>query len=269
MKNSNKQISSTPLLKVAGLHKKFCKDLTYNMYYGIKDLFTYFFGLKPNYTSLRKNEFWALKDINFSIYENDITILAGNNGSGKTTLTRMLAGIYETERGTIEYNKKIKKIISVYAIKSGFNPILTGRENIYLKAAYYGMTREETEENMKFIISFSDIVPYLDTPIGKYSSGMKTRLAMSIVLSIKSDILFIDEGFTFSDTSFKEKCYEFLKEEYSKKGRALIIATHRLTEISDFANRLIVLEKGKVVNITVDVDKGIKEYMANCNQTNQ
>jgi len=242
MNTANKQISMhtdetalkpDPLLKVTGLYKKFCKDLTYNMYYGIKDLITYFFGLKPNYSC-----------------------------SGKTTLTRMLAGIYDTERGTIEYHKKIKKIISVFAIKSGFNPILTGRENIYLKAAYYGMSRAETEANMDFIISFSDIAPYLDTPIGKYSSGMKTRLAMAIVLSIKSDILFIDEGFSFSDAKFKAKCYTFLKEEYSKKGRALIIATHRLTEMSDLANRLIVLEKGKIINTTVDVAKGIKEYMA-------
>lgn len=265
MSNNNKQISSIPLLKVNGLHKKFCKDLTYNMYYGIKDLSKHFFGLKPDYNSLRKNEFWALKDINFNIYENDNIILAGINGSGKTTLTRMLSGIYETERGSIVYNKKIKKIISVFAIKSGFNPILTGRENIYLKSAYYGLTREETENNMNFITSFSDIVPYLDTPIGKYSSGMKTRLAMSIVLSIKSDVLFIDEGFSFSDIRFKEKCYEFLKEEYSKKDRALIIATHRLTEISDIANRLIVLEKGEIINSSYDVDKGINEFMSNNN----
>ncbi|MFC4634269.1 ABC transporter ATP-binding protein [Dokdonia ponticola] len=233
------------------------------MLYGIKDLITYFFGLKPEYSSLRKKEFWALQNINFHIYENDIVILAGLNGSGKTTLTKMLAGIYETERGTIEYHTKIKKIISVFAIKSGFNPILTGRENVYLKAAYYGMSRKEIDENMDFIISFSEIGSFLDTPIGKYSSGMKTRLAMSLVLSIKSDILFIDEAFSFSDSKFKTKCFKFLKEEYSNKGRALIIATHRFTEISDLANRLIVLEKGKIINMTVDVVQGIKDYTAN------
>lgn len=272
MNTANKQISKSidegtlkpiPLLKVTGLYKKFCKDLTYNMYYGIKDLISYFFGLKPKYSSLRKKEFWALNDINFHIYEDDIIILAGINGSGKTTLTRMLAGIYETERGTIEYHKRIKKIISVFAIKSGFNPILTGRENVYLKAAYYGMSRKEVEANMNFIISFSDIGAFIDTPIGKYSSGMKTRLAMSLVLSIKSDILFIDEGFSFSDSKFKTKCYKFLKEEYSKKGRALIIATHRFTEISDLANRLIILDKGKIINMTSDVVQGIKEFTTN------
>ncbi|GGG26236.1 hypothetical protein GCM10011344_28690 [Dokdonia pacifica] len=272
MNTINKQISMstdeatlepTVLLKVTGLYKKFCKDLTYNMYYGIKDLITYFFGLKPGYSSLRKKEFWALNDINFNIYEGDIVILAGVNGSGKTTLTRMLAGIYETERGTIEYHKKIKKIISVFAIKSGFNSILTGRENIYLKAAYYGMSRKETEANMNFIISFSEIAPYLDTPIGKYSSGMKTRLAMAIVLSIKSDILFIDEGFSFSDSKFKAKCYAFLKEEYYNKGKALIIATHRFEEINDIANRMIVLENGNIINTTRDVTQGIRDYLAN------
>ncbi len=252
---------TTPLLQVKGLYKKFCGNLTYNMYYGIKDLFSYFFGFKPGYSKLRKKEFWALNNIDFAIYENDITILAGVNGSGKTTLTRMLAGIYETERGSIEYHKNVKRVISVFAIKSGFNPILTGRENIYLKASYYGMTRQETEKNMDFIISFSDIEEHLDTPLGKYSSGMKTRLAMSIVLSIKSDILFIDEGFSFSDSGFKTKCFTFLKEEYSQKGRALIITTHLLTEISDLANRIIVLDKGKIINNTYNIKEGISQYL--------
>ncbi len=266
--NSGSELPN-PLITIKGLHKKFCKDLTYNMYYGVKDLFLYFFGLKPNYSSLRKNEFWALKDINFNIYENDITILAGINGSGKTTLTRMLAGIYETEIGNIVYNKKIKRVISVFAIKSGFNPILTGRENIYLKASYYGLTRQETEANMNFIISFSELTKFLDTPLGKYSSGMKTRLAMSIVLSIKSDILFIDEGFSFSDSSFKMKCYSFLNEQYSKKGRTLIITTHRLTEISDFANRLIVLDNGKLITDTYNIEKGIRQYLTKCEESIQ
>lgn len=252
-----------PLIKVGGLYKKFCKDLTYNMYYGIKDLIIYFFGFKPDYSFLRKKEFWALNDINLKIYEDDIIILAGVNGSGKTTLTRMLSGIYKTEIGTIKYHKKIKKIISVFAIKSGFNPILTGRENIYLKASYYGMLCEEVEANLNFIISFSELGSFIDTPIGKYSSGMKTRLAMSLVLSIKSDILFIDEGFSFSDLIFKKKCYKFLKEEYSKRGRALIIATHRLTELSNLANRLIVLENGNIIKSTRDVNQGISDYLAN------
>lgn len=252
-----------PLIKVGGLYKKFCKDLTYNMYYGIKDLIIYFFGFKPDYSFLRKKEFWALNDINLKIYEDDIIILAGVNGSGKTTLTRMLSGIYKTEIGTIKYHKKIKKIISVFAIKSGFNPILTGRENIYLKASYYGMLCVEVEANLNFIISFSELGSFIDTPIGKYSSGMKTRLAMSLVLSIKSDILFIDEGFSFSDLIFKKKCYKFLKEEYSKRGRALIIATHRLTELSNLANRLIVLENGNIIKSTRDVNQGISDYLAN------
>jgi len=265
-KNISHSSSSISLLNVKGLHKKFCKNLTYNMYYGIKDLLLYFFGLKPNYTSLRKKEFWALKNINFTIYENDITILAGINGSGKTTLTRMLAGIYETERGSIVYHDKVKRVVSVFAIKSGFNPILTGRENIYLKASYYGLTKQETEANMGFIISFSELEKSLDTPLGKYSSGMKTRLAMSIVLSIKSDILFIDEGFSFSDLSFKTKCFTFLKEEYSQKGKALIITTHLLTEISDFANRIIVLENGEIVESTYNLDEGVKRYINSCTQ---
>lgn len=263
------EVSRRPLIKVSGLHKKFCKDLKFNMLYGVKDLTAYIFNQKPNYSKLRKNEFWALENIDFNIYPNEITALLGTNGSGKTTLIRMLAGIYDMERGLAEYHPDVKKIISIFAIKSGLHPTLTGRENIYLKSAYYGLNKKEIEENLDFIISFSSISAYLDTPLGHYSSGMKTRLAMSIALSIKADVLFVDEGFSFSDPSFKIKCFDFLKKEYTQNNKALIIATHQIGKINNLVNRIILLDNGKIINSTYDIERGLKEYLDICERKSQ
>ena len=257
-----------PLVRIRNLHKKFCKDMKYNMYYGVKDLAASFFGFKPNYTQLRKNEFWALRELSFDIFENDITALVGINGSGKTTLIRMLAGIYDIERGEVSYHQKVKKVVSVFAIKSGLYPTLTGKENIYLKGAYYGLTKKEIDQNMDFIISFSSLKDKINTPLGKYSSGMKTRLAMSIVLSIKADVFFIDEGFSFSDPAFKEKCFDFLKDAYTQRNKSLVIATHQLGKINNLANRMILLDKGKIINSTFDVAAGVKQYLDICKRIN-
>ena len=259
--SNQSQENGKVLLQVRGLHKKFCKNLRYKMFYGLKDLSGYFLGIKPNYENLRKKEFWALDDVNFDIYENQITALVGVNGSGKTTLIRMLAGIYDTERGDIIYSDEVKRVISIFAIKSGLHPTLTGRENILLKGAYYGLNKEEVEKNMDFIVSFSNLGNHMDTPLGNYSSGMKTRLSMSIALSIKGDILYIDEGFSFSDPGFKMKCFEFIRKEYTSGGKAMVIATHQIGKINNLANRIILLDSGKILDSTFDIDEGVSRYL--------
>ncbi len=253
-------IAQKVLLSVEGLYKKFTKDLKYNMYHGVTDLTRNFFGINFKSDELRTKEFWALNDVSFNIHEGEIVALLGTNGSGKTTLIRLLAGIYNLEKGAVKYDDCVKNIISVFAIKSGFYSSLSGLENVYLKCAYYGLTKEEVDERLDFIVDFSGVAEYLHAPIGKYSSGMKTRLAMSIVLSIKGDILFIDEGFSFSDPGFKQKCFDYLKKEYLQKGKSLVIATHRLDKIKDLANRIIVLNKGKIVYDGLEVADGMMKF---------
>lgn len=253
------------LLKVEGIYKKFCKKLSHNMIYGMIDLSKAFFGLKINRSILRKHEFWAINNINIEFYEKEITALLGVNGSGKTSLIRMLAGIYNSDKGNITYSDSIKSVVSIFAIKSGLHPTLSGKENIYLKSAYYGVNKKEVDEKLDFIIEFAGIKDYINAPLGNYSSGMKTRLAMSIALSIDADILFVDEGFSFSDPGFKMKCFDFLKNKYQSKNKSMIFATHQLGKISQLADRVILLDSGKIILNTKDVEFGVQEYLKYCN----
>lgn len=253
------------LLSVRHLHKKFCTDLKYLMFYGFVDLSKAFFNRIEKREKLRKYEFWAVKDISLDFFENDITALVGVNGSGKTSLIRMLAGIYDTDRGDVEYASSVRSVVSIFAIKSGLHSTLSGRENIYLKSAYYGCSKKEVDDKLDFIIEFAGVGTNIDSPLGNYSSGMKTRLAMAIALSIDSDILFIDEGFSFSDPGFKLKCFDFLKSKFSQSNKTLVFATHQLGKITDLANRIVLMNKGEILLDTKDVDHGIREYLKICN----
>lgn len=267
MNNSTQKIDSKDrlsIINVDGLYKKFSKDLKANMLYGIQDLSKAFFGMKTNSEVLRKSEFWALEGLSLDIYDNEITALLGTNGSGKTTLIRVMSGIYEMDKGSVVYNGAIKKVVSIFAIKSGLHPTLTGRENIYLKGAFYGLSKDEIGGLMDFIIEFSGVQEFIDAPLGNYSSGMKTRLAMSIALSIDADIMFIDEGFSFSDPGFKQRCFDLLINKYKRKGKALIYTTHQIGKINELCDRVILLNEGKIVSSTRDVNKGVVEYLKYC-----
>lgn len=252
------------LISVDKMSKKFCKDLKFNMWYGILDIVYAVFGMTMDRSSLRKKEFWALDKINLDLFEGEVTALLGTNGSGKTTLIRILSEIYKYDQGALEYNDSVKRIVSVFAVKSGMQNSLTGRENVYLKSAFYGMTKSEVEEKMEFIIDFSGIKKFIDTPMGSYSSGMRTRLAMSIAISVNTDILFIDEGFSFSDPGFKQRCLDHLAVTYKKDGKALIFATHQIGRIQDFADRVVLMDQGKILDVTYDVEKGIVSYLKMC-----
>ncbi len=259
-----KEMERRTLVRVEGVHKKFCKNLKFLMMYGIVDLTKAFFNRNGTRGILRKHEFWAVKNLTVDFRENEITALLGVNGSGKTSFIRMLAGIYDVDKGDIEYNDTVQNVVSIFAIKSGLHPTLTGRENIYLKSAYYGSSEEMIDDKMDFIIEFSGIREHIDSPFGNYSSGMKTRLAMSIALSIDAEILYIDEGFSFSDPGFKMRCFDLLKERFFQKNKTLIFATHQIGKINELANRVVLMDKGEVILDTGDIDFGLKEYLKYC-----
>ncbi|HPK09416.1 MAG: ATP-binding cassette domain-containing protein [Saprospiraceae bacterium] len=256
--------NSIELVNVKGLYKKFCSNTKYNMIYGMHEIAADTLSLNKPSKTLRKHEFWALNDLNFSLYSNEITALLGVNGCGKTTLIRMLAGIYDTKIGQITYNKDVKKVCSVFAIKSGLNQYLTGVQNIFLKGAYFGMTKEEIEEKLEFISQLSGLGKHLNAPLGKYSSGMQTRLAMSVAMSVDCDVLFIDEGFSFSDPGFKERCFDHLRVTYRNNHKALVFASHHVHKIEELASRVILLDKGKFIDSTYDVSSGVEQYVDLC-----
>jgi ABC-type polysaccharide/polyol phosphate transport system ATPase subunit/glycosyltransferase involved in cell wall biosynthesis len=229
------------VIEVTNLSKKFSKNIK-SAKIQLKNIFVdTLFGL-DRASKILPDEFYALKDISFSINQNENIAIIGSNGSGKSTLLKILNGIYTPDVGEV----KIKgKVGSVLELSSGFKSELSGRENIYLKFALQGISKEEVDLIIDDVIAFSELENFMQTPLKHYSSGMKSKLGFAIVSSINPDILILDEVFAAGDKNFREKSEKRIKEIY--KNSTTILVTHSMSIVKDIADRVIVLDKGKLV----------------------
>lgn len=253
-------IDQQTLLCVRNLSKKFAKDIRSNMWYGIKDMLV---DPRKNYNQLRKQEFWALKDINLELKEGEILGVVGENGSGKTSLMRLIAGIYALEQGEILGNPD-HQITSIFALKSGMQPLFTGRENIFIKGALFGMSEAEIQQKMPFIEEFCELGDRLDRPYGNYSSGMAARLAYAIAVATEPNIFIIDEALAVGDSVFKTKCYEHLKT-YAKEGaHGVLFVSNNIRKILKIATRVIVMDQGRIIKESDDIKDALTFYIENC-----
>lgn len=252
-----------PLVAIRGVSKKFCKDLKFNMAYGIVDMVRQAMGLPVGLGPLRAHEFFALKDISVDILPGQIVAVVGANGSGKTTLMRLISGIYTLDTGEI-IRPATGRITSVFALNAGLNPLFTGMENIHLKGAMFGMTKEEIRQKLDFIIEFSELEEFIHSPVGNYSSGMRARLAYAVAIATEPDLFIIDEALAVGDTVFKAKCYEHLQTYVREKPRAVLYVTNRISKVMAIANRLLVMRKGQLVRDTEDIQSGLTFYIENC-----
>jgi lipopolysaccharide transport system ATP-binding protein len=191
-------ISDEVLMSVQGVSKKFCRSLKRSLWYGMQDIVS---ELNPfeSHTSevnverhsiLRKDEFWAVNDVSFELRRGECLGLIGRNGAGKTTLLKMLNGLMKPDQGRIEIRGRVGALI---ALGAGFNPILTGRENIYVNGSVLGLTKREIDEKIEGIIDFADIREFIDSPVQSYSSGMQVRLGFAVATALEPDILLLDE----------------------------------------------------------------------------
>jgi lipopolysaccharide transport system ATP-binding protein len=251
------------LLTVTDLHKKFCKDVKYNMLYGSLDLAKRVVGRTPEYLTLRKREFWALRKVGFSLQAGEILGVVGTNGSGKTTLMRLISGIFPVDAGEVLTPPDLK-ITAIFALSSGMQPLFSGRENIYIKGAMFGMTREQVEAQISFIEDFSELGERLDRPFGNYSSGMRARLSYAIAMATEPDLFIIDESLAVGDSAFKAKCIDNLKDFVQQPGKGVIFVSNQLRKVQRVATRLIVMDEGQLVHATEDVSDGLKFYVNNC-----
>ena len=247
------------VLKVEGLSKKFCKDLRWGMIHGSRDVTKSILGIKGNPMKLRRHEFWALKDMSFELKRGSILGVLGKNGSGKTTLMRILAGIYPFESGRLELTGQV---VPLFGLKTGMHPFFSGLENIFIKGAMYGMSKKEIKQKLDYIIDFSELEAFIDAPLGTYSSGMRARLGYAIAIAAPSEILIIDEGLAVGDAAFKAKCLDNLATTSSERG--VIFITHSAGRIRRVATDIMVMEKGKKIFETGDIEKGIEFYLENC-----
>ncbi|MBU1055284.1 MAG: ABC transporter ATP-binding protein [Proteobacteria bacterium] len=252
---ASENLDNEVVVSIRNVSKKFCKKLRRSMAYGITDLSKNLVGLKNNTSELRKDEFWALNDINFELKKGESIGLIGANGSGKTTLLRLIAGIFPPDNGEIIVKGRIGALI---AIGAGFHPHMTGRENIYLNGTILGMTRDEINSKFKDIIEFAEIGDFLDAPVSTYSSGMRVRLGFSIAIHKEPDILLIDEILAVGDAYFRTKCYQRLSELIDKSV-VFILVSHNPEAILSTCQKAIYLSNGEVKCLG-DVDSVMRVY---------
>jgi lipopolysaccharide transport system ATP-binding protein len=228
------------LVQVEGLSKKFAKTLKKSLKYGAYDLVANLRGRKPS-TELRPEEFWALQDINFEVRRGECLGLIGHNGAGKSTLLKILNGLINPDQGKVTMKGRVGALIELGA---GFNPIMSGRENIYNNGAVLGFSREEIDGKVEEIIDFAEIREFIDMPVQNYSSGMKVRLGFAVAAQTEPDVLIIDEVLAVGDAGFRTKCFNRL-EDLIKKC-AVIIVSHSMPQISRICSDLILLKNGKI-----------------------
>ena len=205
---------------------------------------------------LNKNTYLALSDLSLEIKRGEVIGIVGPNGAGKSTLLRLIAGIYVPENGAV---KTYGKISLLAGLGAGFQSNLTGRENIMLSSSIYGFTKEQILEMTPSIIDYSGIESFIDQPIRTYSSGMRARLAFSIVSHIEPDIILIDEVIAVGDASFKKKSMARIKELASSDS-TVIIVSHSQSLLKMICSKIICLDNGKLDCFTEDKDHAISRY---------
>lgn len=231
---------SEALVKVEGLSKKFCRNLKKSLWYGLKDIAGEISG-RNRERLLRLGEFWAVDDVSFQLRKGECLGLIGPNGAGKSTLLKMLNGLIKPDRGRIEMHGRIGALIELGA---GFNPILTGRENIYINGSVLGFSKQEIDRKFDAIVAFSELEEFIDTPLQNYSSGMKVRLGFSIAAQMDPDVLLVDEVLAVGDVGFRIKCYN---EIYRiMENAAVIFVSHSMPQVGKVCTSGLLMNKGRV-----------------------
>ena len=197
-----------------------------------------------------------LRGISFDIEKGDILGIVGKNGSGKSTLLKLITKIIYPDSGNIKINGKVSSLIELGA---GFHPDMTGRENIYINASIYGLTKKEIDSKLDTIIKFSELEEFIDSPIRTYSSGMYMRLAFSVAINVEAEILLIDEILSVGDANFQAKCFRKM-QELKNSGITIVIVSHDLHTMEKLCNKVIWIESGKIKRSGIP-NEVLKEYI--------
>ena len=196
-------------------------------------------------TTQGKGDFvWALEDINFAVNQGEVLGIIGRNGAGKSSLLKILSKVTSPTKGRITLNGRVASLLEV---GTGFNPELTGRENIYLNGAILGMTKKEIARKFHEIVSFSGVEKYIDTPVKRYSSGMYVRLAFAVAAHLEPEILIVDEVLAVGDVEFQKKCIGKMKDVASA-GRTVLFVSHNMEAVKNLCSRALLLEHGTIVS---------------------
>jgi len=199
--------------------------------------------VQPRYREKRE-EFWVLKGIDLKIKSGEAVALVGANGAGKSTLLYLMARTLRPDRGSITINGRVAPIA---AIGLGFHHELTGKENIYLNASLFGLSKAEVDDIYDEIVGFAELGHFIDMPIKNYSTGMVARLGFSISVSLDADILLVDEVLSVGDAHFQEKCSAKMMD-FRKRGKTLLLVSHATPALSELCERACLLYSGKIIS---------------------
>jgi len=191
----------------------------------------------------RKDVIWALKDVSLQVKPGEVVGVIGKNGAGKSTLLKVLSKITYPTSGVIKLQGRVSSLLEV---GTGFHPELTGRENIYLNGTILGMTKHEIDQKFEEIVNFSGVKKFIDTPVKRYSSGMRVRLAFSVAAHLEPEILLVDEVLSVGDAAFQKKSLGKM-EEVSQQGRTVLFVSHNMGAVRSLCSRAILLEDGKLI----------------------
>jgi ABC-2 type transport system ATP-binding protein len=209
----------------------------------------------------KSEEFKALDDVSFEVKKGEFFGIIGRNGSGKSTLLKILAGIYQPNKGKVHINGMISPFLE---LGIGFNPELSGRDNVYLNATVLGMTQKQIDEKFDDIVKFSELERFIDQKLKNYSSGMSVRLAFSVSIHANRDILLMDEVLAVGDSNFQSKCYEYFRKV--KGDKTVLLVSHDQESIKKFCDHTLVLNDGGIL-ILDKTDVALVKYNAMLNKT--
>jgi lipopolysaccharide transport system ATP-binding protein len=251
------------LLTAEKVSKKFCRDLKRSLWYGVKESVADLMGRREGFCGdradavpLRDGEFWAVQDIDFELRRGQCLGLLGRNGAGKTTLLKMINGLIKPDAGRITIRGNVSGLI---ALGAGFNPILTGRENISVNGSILGLSRRQIADRLEQIIDFSEIGNAIDAPVRTYSSGMQVRLGFSSAVNlIAPDVLLLDEVLAVGDLGFVIKCLNRMRDLASQS--AVIFVSHSMQFVTMFCTHGMLMKDGQVKMLSNDLGDVVEGY---------
>lgn len=249
-------MTSEIVVRADHVYKKFCRHLKRALWYGVRDLgraLTFSSGRDRH--QLRPGEFFAVRDASFEIVRGECVSLLGPNGAGKSTMLKLLNGLIRPDAGEIRIRGRVGALIELGA---GFNPVLSGRENVFINGAVLGLKRSEIADRFDAIVDFAGLADVIDTPVQTYSSGMRVRLGFAVASHLRPDVLLVDEVLAVGDVGFRLKCIDRL-HQLSKQGTAIILVTHAVNMLSRLSDRAIVFGRG-LIQFDGDLQRGIAIY---------
>ncbi|HYK04888.1 MAG TPA: ATP-binding cassette domain-containing protein [Thermoanaerobaculia bacterium] len=229
------------VLSVSGLSKKYCRSLRRGLWYGVQDIVREVLPIAPP-SGLRRDEFWAVDDVSFELARGEALAVIGRNGAGKSTVLKVLAGLLKPDRGEVRLRGRAQALIE---LGIGFDPLLTGRENVRVGAALHGLDRRATGELQEKVLEFAELEEFFDAPMQSYSSGMRARLAYALAANLQSEVLMVDEVLAVGDAVFQRKCVTHMLS-YLNGGGALLFVSHSPYQVQSLCERGVLLSHGRV-----------------------